>query len=107
MDFLYLIPELSDELNISRLTSKIHRTTAETSLDGKGFGFYLPTCHGKIAQPNEWDDNWARFYANLLHVFYEDMKNNGPFSQYEQVHKILLERTIPRLLGRFRRKSAL
>ncbi|KAI7773484.1 hypothetical protein LA080_010574 [Diaporthe eres] len=96
MDFLYLIPELPEESKISHLISKIHQTTAGTSLEGKKFGFYLPTCHGKIAQPNEWDDNWARFYANLLDVFYkEDMKSNGPFAEYERAHKILLERTIP------------
>lgn len=100
MDFLYLIPELPEESKISHLISKIHQTTAGTSLEGKKFGFYLPTCHGKIAQPNEWDDDWARFYANLLDVFYkEDMKSNGPFAEYECAHKILLEHTIPRLLG--------
>lgn len=100
MDFLYLIPELPEESKISHLISKIHQTTAGTSLEGKKFGFDLPTCHGKIAQPNKWDDNWARFYANLLDVFYkEDMKSNGPFPEYERAHKTLIERTIPRLLG--------
>lgn len=100
MDFLYLIPELPEESKISQLISKIHQTTAGTSPEGKKFGFHLPTCHGKIAQPNEWDDNWARFYANLLDVFYkEDMKTNGPFAEYIRAHNTLIERTIPRLLG--------
>ncbi|KAG8158033.1 hypothetical protein KVR01_012305 [Diaporthe batatas] len=80
MDFLYLIPELPEESKISQLIAKIHQVTA--------------------AQPNQWDENWARFYANLLHVFYkEDMKSNGPYPEYERAHEILLEHTIPRLLG--------
>lgn len=100
VDFLYLTSELPDESKICGLISQIHQSTAGTSLGGKKFGFNLPTCHGKIAQPNQWDDNWARFYANLLHLFYkEDMKNNGPCTEYERAHKVLLEHTIPRLLG--------
>lgn len=27
------------------------------------FGFDFPTCCGKIAQDNEWQDNWIEFYA--------------------------------------------
>lgn len=100
MDFLYLTSELPDELKICGLISNIHQTTAGTSLEGKKFGFDIPTCHGKIAQPNQWEDSWARFYAKLLDVFYrEDIKSNGPYPEYERAHQILLERTIPRLLG--------
>lgn len=107
MDFLYLIPELPEESKISQLISKIHQTTAGTSLEGKKFGFYLPTCHGKIAQPNEWDDNWARFYANLLDVFYkEDMKSNGPFAEYDEHMRSSFNVQSPGSWGRFRPKGA-
>ncbi|KAI1329428.1 Fructosamine kinase-domain-containing protein [Xylariaceae sp. FL0255] len=98
MDFLYLIAEPPDPKTITKMIADLHRTTAGTSPDNK-FGFDVPTCHGKISQPNEWDSDWCRYFSRLLTVFYdEDMKVNGPFPEYENAFKVLKERVIPRLL---------
>ncbi|KAH8891098.1 hypothetical protein GQ53DRAFT_746716 [Thozetella sp. PMI_491] len=98
MDFLYLITELPAPERISGLIAGLHKTTAGTSPNNM-FGFHVPTCHGKIAQPNDWDQDWSRFYAKLLRVFYdEDIKSNGEFPEYEKAFVAFEEHVIPRLL---------
>lgn len=99
MDFLYLILKHPDPERITELLANLHKTTAGTSPDNK-FGFHVPTCHGKIVQPNDWDESWALFFAKLVTVFYNaDMSVNGGFPEYEHAFATLKQQVIPRLLG--------
>ncbi|KAH9905312.1 Fructosamine/Ketosamine-3-kinase [Xylariomycetidae sp. FL2044] len=100
MDFLYfVVDEHPSPDMVGRLVSELHKKTAGTSPNGQ-FGFYVPTCHGKVVQPNQWDTNWSRYFSNLLTVFYDvDMAVNGSFPAYEEAFAIVKQDVIPRLLG--------
>jgi protein-ribulosamine 3-kinase len=99
MEFLHLIAEHPDPDKITELLSSLHKRTMGTSPDHK-FGFHVPTCHGKVVQPNDWDDSWARFFSRLLTIFYNsDMTANGPFPEYEKAFDAIKNQVIPRLLG--------
>lgn len=57
----------------------------------RNFAFIFRLVTAEIGQPNEWDDDWALLYANLLDVFFkEDMKSNEPLPEYERAREILL-----------------
>jgi protein-ribulosamine 3-kinase len=99
MEFLYLIAEHPDPDKITDLLVGLHKTTQGTSPENK-FGFYVPTCHGKVVQPNEWNTSWSAFFDRLVTVFYDaDMAANGSFPDYEEAFATLREKVIPRLLG--------
>lgn len=98
MEFLFLVPEMPSPSKITDLIVSFHKATMGTSPDNK-FGFVVPTCHGKISQPNDWDDNWARFFDKLLQTFWDaDMSTNGPQEDYEAAYETIKKTVIPRLL---------
>lgn len=99
MEFLFFLTKGPEPEKIVELVANLHKSTAGTSPDKK-FGFHAPTCHGRILQPNGWDENWARFFTTLLTVFYDaDMKVNGELAGYKEGFVTLREHVIPRLLG--------
>ncbi len=99
MEFLYLIPKEPSASKIAHMIADVHRATAGKSPD-KQFGFYVPTCHGKILQPNEWDKDWTRFFTRLMTVFYDAYYAvHGPFPAYDAAFATLKAKVIPRLLN--------
>lgn len=98
MEFLHLRLGTPDSDKITDLLVKFHKTTQGTSPDNK-FGFHVPTCHGKIIQPNDWNCLWSRFFDQLITVFFDaDIAANGPFPAYEEAFAVLRKLVIPRLL---------
>jgi protein-ribulosamine 3-kinase len=98
MDFLHLSDEDPDPEKISRLISDLHKRTQGTSPENK-FGFHVPSCHGMIVTPNEWDEDWTRYFTKLITIFHdEDMKVNGPSPGYQETFTTLKQHVIPRLL---------
>ncbi|KAB5545926.1 Fructosamine/Ketosamine-3-kinase, partial [Coniochaeta sp. 2T2.1] len=96
LDFLDLIAEIPDPATFARLLSDLHKKgESPTGM----FGFPLPTCHGKIIQPNTWDSNWCRYFTRLITIFYDaDMAINGPIPGYVEAFETLKKHVIPRLL---------
>lgn len=96
MEFLDLIAEVPDPATFAKLVTELHRKGESPT--GK-FGFPLPTCHGKIVQPNTWDSDWCRYFTRLITIFYDaDMAVNGPVPGYAEAFATLKERVIPGLL---------
>ncbi|KAL8750824.1 MAG: hypothetical protein Q9184_006278, partial [Pyrenodesmia sp. 2 TL-2023] len=96
-EFVHMENELPDPASFCARLAEVH--SKSVSPTGK-FGFMVPNCHGKILQSNEWDENWASFFTNLLLSFLHiEPGINGPWQEYEQAFKTIATTVIPQLLG--------
>lgn len=96
MDFLQLDSSLPDPAEFAQVVTDLHK--GGTSPNGK-FGFSIPNCHGKKVQEHYWDDNWCRYFTNLITAFFdEEIRINGPYPEFERAFGILRQHVIPRLL---------
>lgn len=98
MEFMNLNAEKPAPEDISRVIARLHKRSEGTSPEGK-FGFPVPNCHGKIVQPNRWDNDWSRYFTKLITAFYDaDVAVNGTTPEYEGAFGALARDVIPRLL---------
>jgi len=95
MEFLDIVVELPDPGTFCHLVSQLHKGKSPTNR----FGFHVPTCHGKIPQPNTWDSSWSHYFTGLVKVFHKwDVETNGTWPEYELAFETLVSTVIPRLL---------
>jgi fructosamine-3-kinase len=85
-----------DPAEFTARLARMHQ--ASRSPTGK-FGFHVPTCDGDRAHAVDWQESWAVFYRNLfLGVCELDIKQNGPWPEYEHAIHQVAWKVIPRLL---------
>ena len=65
------------------------------------FGFPVTTCCGDTAQPNEFTESWAEFYAHnrLLAVLKKSERTNGVDGELRKTVEKTVSKIVPRLLG--------
>lgn len=96
MDFLELGNTLPGPVELAQVVAELHGCL---SPDGK-FGFPVHNCHGEKVQEHYSDDNWCRYFTNLITAFFEeDIRVNGPCPELEHAFETLCRHVIPRLLG--------
>ncbi|KAL9616024.1 MAG: hypothetical protein Q9160_009062 [Pyrenula sp. 1 TL-2023] len=72
---------------------------AGTSPNGM-FGFPVATACGKMERTVRWEKSWAKSFTNQLNdVIKYDNETNGPWPEYDDACKQLIDIVIPRLLG--------
>ena len=68
------------------------------SPNGK-FGFAVPTCMGACAQQNEWTSSWEKSFSTILSTMFDfEQDMHGHDEDMRRMHRIMLEKVIPRLL---------
>jgi protein-ribulosamine 3-kinase len=101
-DFLEMDRELPDPADFCARLAELHRSSS--SPNGQ-FGFHVKTCHGKIVQHNDWDDNWSSYFTKLLENFYQvelsilEERGVSRWPEHEQAFKQMCEHAIPQILG--------
>ena len=65
------------------------------------FGFPVTTCCGDTAQPNDYTESWADFYANnrLRAVLKKGERTNGSDVELRDLVEKMASKIVPRLLG--------
>ena len=65
------------------------------------FGFPVTTCCGDTAQPNEYSESWAEFYAHnrLLAILKKSERTNGLDGELRSMVEMMASEIVPRLLG--------
>lgn len=94
--------DLPDPAILCAHLARIHRTTLPT----KEFGFdTLRSLDGVVLEP-AWDRSWADCFSRLVTTFFNhEISVNGRWPDYEAAFKNLINRTVPRMLGRLRSKG--
>ena len=97
-DFREVGEQPPDPVKFTTRLAELHKKSISPT--GK-FGFHTTTCHGIITQATDlWEDSWAELYKKqLAHMFAMDIEKHGPWSEFEQLTDITLNKVIPRLLG--------
>lgn len=88
-------------MSLAEKLAKLHTASVPESVEGKGFGFEVPTCCGETVQDNSWKSSWAEFFAeNRLRLIITKAEQNG---QRDKALKKLVDeicdKVVPRLLG--------
>ncbi|KAL8712868.1 MAG: hypothetical protein Q9220_003076 [cf. Caloplaca sp. 1 TL-2023] len=65
------------------------------------FGFPETTCCGDTAQPNDYMESWADFYAKnrLLAILDKCERNNGKNAEFRSLVEKTVQKVVPRLIG--------
>ena len=65
------------------------------------FGFPVTTCCGDTAQPNNYSESWADFYANhrLRAILKKSERTNGSDGELRDLVEKIASKIVPRLLG--------
>jgi protein-ribulosamine 3-kinase len=96
MEFLDLSPSMVDPPDFCARIAQLHQIS--TSPTGK-FGFYQVTFHGPNPQNNEWESNWCVYFTRLVTQFFErEIKQNGPYPEYERAFDEFKTTIIPKIL---------
>ena len=96
-DFVNISDRLPDPVQLGPLIAERHKKSESPT--GK-FGFPVPTYDGSQIQVTRWDENWPRFFTNLLKGIQElDWKTNGHWKEPDNALDRTYECVIPRLLG--------
>ena len=68
------------------------------SPNGK-FGFDVPTNMGACTHQNKWTSSWEKSFTTLMTTMFEfEQEMHGPDAEMRQMHQILIDKVIPRLL---------
>jgi protein-ribulosamine 3-kinase len=63
------------------------------------FGFSVPTCMGACVQGNEWTNSWEKCFSTMMSTMFEfEQEMHGHNEEMRQMHQIVLDKVIPRLL---------
>ncbi|CAG8265115.1 unnamed protein product [Penicillium nalgiovense] len=97
-DYLEIDHRTPDEAKLAESISELHRSSVSPT--GQ-FGFHVTTYDGKLPLVTQWDSNWVSFYGKLLEGVYNlDVQANGRWTRLDNAMKLLLDKVVPRLLGR-------
>ncbi|KAL8761469.1 MAG: hypothetical protein Q9184_002404 [Pyrenodesmia sp. 2 TL-2023] len=90
-------------LSLAAKIAKLHTTPAPTpeGFSNPVFGFPKTTCCGDTAQPNDYKESWADFYAQnrLLAVLDNCERKNGKDTEFRSLVEHIVKLAVPRLLG--------
>jgi protein-ribulosamine 3-kinase len=68
------------------------------SSNGK-FGFPVDTGMGACLQPNEWTSSWEVCFSRIIDIQFQwEQDVHGPSDEMRELHTVMLEKVIPRLL---------
>jgi len=109
-DFLDLdsnSPSLSADkgsgLSLAAKLAKLHTTPAPIpeGFSKPVFGFPVTTCCGDTAQPNDYQESWAQFYAEnrLFPVLEKSERTNGKDIELRSMVEKTVDFIVPKLLG--------
>lgn len=102
-DYLEIDHRQPDPVKLAESISELHRTSISPT--GQ-FGFHVTPYDGKLPLVAKWDSNWVSFYGKLLDGVYKlDIKANGHWRKLDDAMKIILDKVVPRLLGRLYEES--
>lgn len=83
--------------------AKLHTTPAPIpeGYSKPMFGFPVTTCCGDTAQPNDFRESWAEFYAEnrLRFILQQSEKSQGPDKELRNLISQTADVVVPRLLG--------
>ncbi|KAL9011730.1 MAG: hypothetical protein Q9173_003451 [Seirophora scorigena] len=109
-DFLDMSPHSSaadskhhSGMSLAAKIAKLHTTPAPTP-EGHSrpmFGFPETTCCGDTAQPNDYRESWAEFYAQnrLLAMLDKCERNNGKDVELRSMVERIVSAVVPRLIA--------
>ncbi|KAL8952377.1 MAG: hypothetical protein Q9222_001713 [Ikaeria aurantiellina] len=90
-------------MSLAAKLAKLHITPAPIPNEHSKpmFGFPETTCCGDTAQPNEYMESWADFYAKhrLLAILDKCERNNGKNAEFRSLVEKTVHRVVPRLIG--------
>ena len=108
-DFLDLNPvsspsaEKDSGLSLAAKLAKLHTAPAPIpeGFSKPVFGFPVTTCCGDTAQPNDYRESWAQFYAEnrLLAILEKIERNNGKDDELRSIVENTADVVVPKLLG--------
>ena len=108
-DFLDLNPaslssaEKGSGLSLAAKLAKLHTTPAPVpeGFAKPVFGFPVTTCCGDTAQPNDYRESWAQFYAEnrLLAILEKSERNHGKDDELRSMVANTADIVVPKLLG--------
>lgn len=95
--------EKGSGMSLAAKIAKLHTTPAPIP-EGQSkpmFGFPETTCCGDTAQPNDYKERWADFYAQnrLLTILKKCERNNGKDAEFRSLVEQTVNAVVPRLLG--------
>ncbi len=90
-------------LSLAEKLAKLHTTPAPMpeGFPKPVFGFPVTTCCGDTAQPNDYRESWAQFYAEnrLLAVLEKSERTNGKDNELRSIVEKTADVIVPKLLG--------
>lgn len=90
-------------MSLAAKIAKLHTTPAPIpqGYSKPMFGFPVTTCCGDTAQPNDYKESWADFYAqnSLLAILAKCERKNGKDAELRSLVEKTAEVVVPRLIG--------
>ncbi|KAL9123154.1 MAG: hypothetical protein Q9187_000299 [Circinaria calcarea] len=90
-------------LSLAAKLAKLHTTPAPIpeGYSSPVFGFPVTTCCGDSAQPNDYRESWAEFYAEnrLLAILKKSERTNGKDAELRSMVERTARTVVPKLLG--------
>ncbi|OAP59350.1 hypothetical protein AYL99_06648 [Fonsecaea erecta] len=94
--FVNMTGKVPDPRSLPMKIAEMHFKGASPT--GK-YGFPVPTSMGACIQQNKWTSSWERCFTELMNTMFEfEQDVHGNHEEMQQLHHIILEKVIPRLL---------
>lgn len=85
-----------DPSKLTMRLAELHKNSVSPT--GK-FGFHVPTCHGNLPQPVEWESSWEVMFTKILSRAMDMAhEKHGDWPEFNALRQLLFQRVIPRLL---------
>ena len=95
--------EIDFDMSLAAKLAKLHTTPAPVpeGCTKPVFGFPVTTCCGDTAQPNDYRESWAQFYAEnrLLAILGKSERTNGKDNELRSIVEYTANVIVPKLLG--------
>ncbi|KAK5330597.1 hypothetical protein LTR70_000427 [Exophiala xenobiotica] len=98
--YLASFVDMTDEVpEVEQLPAKMAELHSRALSPNGKYGFSVPTGMGACMQQNEWTSSWETSFTTMMNTMFEfEQDMHGSDEKMRQMHQIILEKVIPRLL---------